>query len=54
MTFRIGINLGDVMVDGEDIFGEGVNIAARLQQMAAPAASSFRRRSTTRCAASSR
>jgi len=36
MTFRIGINLGDVMADGDDIFGEGVNIAARLQQMAAP------------------
>lgn len=36
MTFRIGINLGDVMVDGDDIFGEGVNIAARLQQMAVP------------------
>ncbi len=36
MTFRIGINLGDVMADGDDIFGEGVNIAARLQQMASP------------------
>ncbi len=34
MAFRIGINLGDVMEDGTDIFGEGVNIAARLQQMA--------------------
>ncbi len=34
MSFRIGINLGDVMADGDDIFGEGVNIAARLQQMA--------------------
>lgn len=34
MTFRIGINLGDVMADDDDIFGEGVNIAARLQQMA--------------------
>ena len=36
MSFRIGINLGDVMADGDDIFGEGVNIAARLQQMASP------------------
>lgn len=36
MTFRIGINLGDVMADGDDIFGEGVNIAARLQQLAVP------------------
>jgi adenylate cyclase len=29
--FRIGINLGDVIIDGEDIFGEGVNVAARLE-----------------------
>src|SRR5689334_17573425 len=29
LRFRIGINLGDVMVDGSDIFGDGVNIAAR-------------------------
>jgi adenylate cyclase len=36
MLFRIGINLGDVMVDGSDLFGEGVNIAARLQQIAEP------------------
>lgn len=34
MDFRIGINLGDVMVDGEELFGEGVNIAARLQSIA--------------------
>ncbi len=34
MQFRIGINLGDVMVDGDDLFGAGVNIAARLQAMA--------------------
>jgi adenylate cyclase len=31
MRFRIGINLGDVMVDGTNIYGDGVNIAARLQ-----------------------
>src|SRR5229473_5682053 len=31
MEFRIGINLGDVMVDGEQIYGDGVNVAARLQ-----------------------
>jgi adenylate cyclase len=36
MRFRIGINLGDVMVDGSDIYGEGVNIAARLQELAEP------------------
>jgi adenylate cyclase len=36
MRFRIGINLGDVMVDGADIYGDGVNIAARLQELADP------------------
>jgi len=36
MRFRIGINLGDVMVDGSDIYGDGVNIAARLQERAEP------------------
>jgi adenylate cyclase len=36
MRFRIGINLGDVMVDGSDIYGDGVNIAARLQELAEP------------------
>ena len=33
---RIGINLGEVIVDGDDRFGEGVNIAARLEQIAEP------------------
>jgi adenylate cyclase len=36
MRFRIGINLGDVLVDGSDIYGDGVNIAARLQELAEP------------------
>lgn len=36
LSFRIGLNLGDVMVEGDDIYGDGVNIAARLQQMADP------------------
>jgi len=36
MNFRIGINLGDVMIDDHDIFGEGVNIASRLQSLAQP------------------
>ncbi|MFQ5974274.1 MAG: adenylate/guanylate cyclase domain-containing protein, partial [Alphaproteobacteria bacterium] len=36
MDFRIGINLGDVMVDGSDLFGEGVNIASRLEGLAEP------------------
>src|SRR5262245_28318670 len=31
ILFRIGINLGDIVIDGDDILGEGVNIAARLE-----------------------
>src|SRR5439155_543854 len=34
MEFRIGINLGDVMVEGEQIYGDGVNIAARMENLA--------------------
>ena len=36
LELRIGINLGDVIVDGEDIYGEGVNVAARLEGLAEP------------------
>jgi adenylate cyclase len=35
MLFRIGINLGDVIAEGDDIYGDGVNVAARLQASAA-------------------
>jgi adenylate cyclase len=36
ITFRIGVNLGDVIADGGDIYGDGVNIAARLEALAEP------------------
>src|SRR5260221_5386176 len=36
MEFRIGISLGDVIVEGEQIYGDGVNIAARLESLAEP------------------
>lgn len=36
LVFRIGVNLGDVMVQGDDILGDGVNIAARLEGLAKP------------------
>jgi adenylate cyclase len=36
IVFRIGINLGDVIVDGDDIYGDGVNVAARLEALAEP------------------
>ena len=36
MVFRIGINIGDIIVEGGDIFGNGVNVAARLEGLAEP------------------
>jgi len=36
IVFRIGINLGDIIIDGDDIFGDGVNIAARLEALCEP------------------
>jgi hypothetical protein len=52
MEFRIGINRGDVIEEGERIFGDGVNIAARLEGLAAyasPATPSSRSRTSCRC-----
>ncbi|MBI5322349.1 MAG: tetratricopeptide repeat protein [Bradyrhizobium sp.] len=36
ITFRIGINIGDIIIDGDDIFGDGVNIAARVESECKP------------------
>jgi TolB-like protein len=36
LTFRIGVNVGDIVVDGDDILGDGVNLAARLEGLADP------------------
>ena len=36
ITYRVGINIGDIIVDGDDIYGDGVNIAARLEGLAEP------------------
>jgi adenylate cyclase len=36
MQFRFGVNIGDIIIDGDDIHGEGVNIAARLEALADP------------------
>jgi len=36
LVWRVGINVGDVLIEGDDIFGDGVNVAARLEAMCAP------------------
>jgi adenylate cyclase len=36
IVFRIGINVGDVIIDGDDIFGDGVNVAARVENECEP------------------
>lgn len=36
IALRIGVNLGDVIIEGDDLYGDGVNIAARLEEIAAP------------------
>lgn len=36
IQFRIGVNLGDILIDGDDIAGDGVNVAARLETLAVP------------------
>jgi adenylate cyclase len=36
IEFRLGVNLGDVIIDGDDIYGDGVNVAARLEGLAPP------------------
>lgn len=36
LKFRVGVNLGDVIVDGDDIYGDGINVAARVEALAPP------------------
>jgi adenylate cyclase len=36
IEFRIGVNLGDIIIDEHDIYGDGVNVAARLEALAEP------------------
>ena len=48
MQFRMGINLGDVIYDGERLYGEGINIAARLEAIADPGGFAFPTRFTSK------
>ena len=36
MQFRVGLNIGDVIVEGDNLYGDGVNVAARLEPLAEP------------------
>ena len=49
IQFRIGINVGDVIIDGEDILGDGVNVAARIEGLPNLGAYQSRRTSGSRC-----
>ena len=51
-VYRIGINLGDIIIDGSDLYGDGVNVAARLRPSPNPAGSRSRPASTSRSGAS--
>ena len=50
LLYRIGLNLGDVIVEDGDIFGDGVNVAARLETIADQGESASPRRCATRSA----
>jgi adenylate cyclase len=50
IELRIGINVGDIIVENSDVFGDGVNVAARLEGLADPGAFSCRKPPMTKCA----
>ena len=54
IEFRMGINVGDIIIEDGDIFGDGVNIATRLEALAKPAGFASVPRRTSRCATASK
>jgi len=50
IEFRIGINVGDIIIDGDDIFGDGVNVAARLEAPSDPGGIRISRKVRAACA----
>jgi adenylate cyclase len=54
IEFRIGIHVGDIIIDDNDIFGEGVNVAARLESIADAAGSAYQMTPTDKSGARSR
>ena len=54
ILFRIGINVGDIIVDGDDIYGDGVNVAAGSRRWRTPVASTYRAVLRSKCVTRSR
>jgi class 3 adenylate cyclase len=54
ILYRVGVNLGDILIDGEDILGDGVNVAARLEAMGEPGGVCLSGSAYDRCAGGSR
>ena len=53
MQLRIGVNIGEVIVDGDDIYGDGVNLAARIESLCDPGGVSVSATCMSKCKASS-